>query len=246
VEPTSSNANSLTNGGALEAMNGGTLSIMSNVTNSGTFEAFDASSVTMQSGDLLANDSAGVLTGGAYNAVSAGDGATVTLGGGRRKSNRGQYRSRTKWLRLGGCSLTAHRSKTLSQQTTGRCSFSATATTLARTALRAAARFSLAAGIFRGPRRSQTTPRVKSTGLAPSTRWPRMPASSVPPAGVLTLGNGIQGAGTVQIDAGAGLDLSGGGASSSANYLINNGSNLNLGGEQHCRRGLTTPTRISA
>jgi hypothetical protein len=81
LDTTSTDPDSVANGGTLEAANGGTLSIVVNVTNSGTFEALDASNLTMQTDVLLANDSAGVLSGGAYGAVSTGDGATVTLSG---------------------------------------------------------------------------------------------------------------------------------------------------------------------
>ncbi|MCC5807426.1 MAG: choice-of-anchor D domain-containing protein [Opitutales bacterium] len=48
--------------------------------------------------------------------------------------------------------------------------------------------------------------------------------------GTLTMANGIQGgSGTVQIDAGGSLDISGGADDSSADFLVHNGDNLHLG-----------------
>ena len=159
-------ANGLLNSvtGIMRASNGGFLNLTGNgggdFTNNGTFEALNASTLSMDPSAVLTNNLAGVLTGGTYRSVATGGGTFASA------------------------SLTNRAGSTIS-------------------------------GF------GNVTPRPTNFGLIRSS------------GGTLTFANGIQGgSGTVQIDPGSTLDLSGGSSSSSADNLIHNGNtpgSLNLG-----------------
>ena len=75
----------MTNSGTLRASNGGVASLTGNLggtfTNTGTSEALDGSTLRMESNAVLTNLSAGTLTGGTYRSVDSGSGATMTIVG---------------------------------------------------------------------------------------------------------------------------------------------------------------------
>ncbi|MGN6367151.1 MAG: beta strand repeat-containing protein [Phycisphaerae bacterium] len=71
--------------GIARASNGGTLLLTGSnggaFTNNGTFEALDASALTMDANAVLTNDNSGTLANGTYRALSTGNGATLFLQG---------------------------------------------------------------------------------------------------------------------------------------------------------------------
>jgi hypothetical protein len=228
LNPTSTDADSVDNAGTLEAANGGALNISSNLTNTGAVEAFDGSSITMTSGALLANDNLGVLTGGVYAAVSTGDGATATLGG----SGVTQIAAGTEVILSGAGSVVQFGGTPLENSLTanyGTLEVLGNRNFIGANSLENSGTLQLSGGTFTDTAITNDvtgevygfgtiTPLTTNNGLILAT------------GGLLTMSNGIQGSGTIEISPGANLDLSDGSTVSSADYLIHNGANLNLGG----------------
>jgi hypothetical protein len=89
--------------------------------------------------------------------------------------------------------------------------------------------FELGGGTFTAPGLTNANG-ATIKGFGTITPRPTNSGTIIAQGGTLVMGNGIQGgSGTVQIDPGASLDLSGGASGSNADFLIHNGTNLNLG-----------------
>jgi hypothetical protein len=227
--------NAFLNEGTLRASNGGTLVLSGNglgdFSNSGTFEALDGSALTMDASAVLTNNVGGVLTGGTYRAVASSSTATLTITG----NSITQIASGTTVELNGAGSIfevllvpieTTLTSNAGTLKVLGNRNYSNI------NALSNDGTIQLGGGIFNALSLTNNatgtfvgfgnvTPRPTNHGLIESN------------GGTLTFADGINGgSGTVQIDAGSVLDLSGGTSGSSADFLIHNGStagSLNLG-----------------
>jgi hypothetical protein len=202
--------------------------------NLGTIEALDGSSVTYSTLAVVANNVGGVLTGGTWRSVSTGGGATITL----RGSNITQIAAGTEVVLSGAGSViqVASAAATLDATLTtndGTMRILNGRTFTAAAAILNTGVIELASSAFNAP---TLTNSASGEIFGFGTVVPRPTNSGTIRAvgGTLGFANGIQGgSGTVQIDPGASLVVSGGSMDSSADMLIHNSelvNGLNLGG----------------
>lgn len=238
LQISSPNVSTVTNTGTLRATNGATLSVnlgvVSSIDNQGTVEALNGSSVTYQLSAAAANNMAGVLTGGTWRSVATGGGATVTL----RGSNITQIAAATT-VELSGAgsvlqvvatpidsTLTTNngtlkifdgRNFAMTAALTNSGTVELGGAGLAGGTLNSGGNITNAAsGVIAGHGTISDT--ILNSGTVRAA------------GGTLVMAGLIDGqSGTVQVDPGATLDLSGTGGASDADFLIHNGAGLNLG-----------------
>ncbi len=175
---------------------------------------------------------AGVLTGGTWRTVSTGGGATITL----RGSNITQIAADTEVVLSGAGSVlqnvgTSIDSTLTTNNGTLRILGSRNYTAVRPRRLSMAATWSSAAARL-AQRLLTNSASGEIFGFGTITPRPINSGTIRAVGGTLTLAAGIQGgSGTVQVDAGATLDLSGAALASSADSLIHNGASLNLGAQ---------------
>jgi hypothetical protein len=234
LQISSPNLGSVTNNGTMRATDGATLNVnlgvIGTIDNQGTIEALNASTVNYAPSTTATNNMAGVLTGGVWRSVSTGGGATVTL----RGSNITQIAANTEVALSGIGSVfqvvaTSIESTLTTNSGTLRILDNRDYTVVPPAGLGNFGDLELGGGTFNSAvLNNWSTGEIFGFGtiaLRP-TNYGTIRAVG----GTLTFAAGIQGgSGTVQIDAGATLDLSGGALDSSADNLIHNGAGLNLG-----------------
>ncbi|MBI4581546.1 MAG: choice-of-anchor D domain-containing protein, partial [Planctomycetes bacterium] len=233
-----SNGGNVFNNGILEASDGGIMNLSGNAggtfTNNGTIQALNGSAVQTVSSGVVTNNVAGTLTGGSYRSVSTGDASSVALNGpgvsAIAADTTVELSGAAATMTFGGTAL--HSSlvtnsgalKILDGHT-----FNMT-NALANNGILSLGGAGLAdATLDSGGNITNTaTGEIFGHGTIEDTI---LNSGLVRAAnGTLTLHGLIDGqSGTIQIDPGASMDLSGAGGDSDTDFLIHNGVNLNLG-----------------
>jgi hypothetical protein len=225
--------------GVMRGAGGGGLTLdAGSFDNQGTIEALNGSKVTYGATGVTANNIAGVLTGGTWRAVATGGGATLTL----RGSNITQIAAGTT-VELSGAGSVLQTQTGINFFTLD-TNLTTNAGTLrifnGRTFAMTAALSNTGTVELGGAGLTDATLNSGGniTNAASGTIFGHGAISDTilnsgtvrAAGGTLTMAGRIDGqSGTVQVDGGATLDLSGAGGASDADFLIHNGAGLHLG-----------------
>jgi len=222
-------------GGVLRGSGTGGLELrVGSFNNLGTVEALNGSAVTYANTATTANNVAGVLTNGTWRSVSASGGATVSLMGDAVT----EIAANTEVELSGAGSTLRVRQGTSSNFTPLESSLTTNEGTLRvldnRNYTNTNALSNEATGVVELGGGTLDAPSIANAGemfgYGAITPQPTNSGTIRAVGGTLTMANGILGgSGTVQIDPGSSLDLSGAGGDSDADFLIHNGDDLNLG-----------------
>ncbi len=221
-------------GGVLEGSGSGGLKITQGaVSNLGTVLAADGSNVTYSAGVTNQNFSGGTLTGGTWQAVSTGDGATLAATGGPVTTN-----AATIILDGAGSSITFGGATVESSLTTNQGTLSVLSnrnyTTSNDITNSSTGTINLGGGTFTANSLTNAGALVGFGTVTPSggAQINNNNGSITANGGTLALTTGVSGnaASHITINSGAALNLSGATTGSTVGTLAQNGTNLNLGG----------------
>ncbi len=229
-----------TNTGLMEGTGSGGLVLQNgSYTNNGTVQAGDGSSVTYQPSAINANASGGTLTGGTWNAIANGHGATLAMTGGpitTDAANMTLSGAGSVIEAYNGSSYVDIQNSLTNIATGGKLHVlngqNYTTSTMSN-AISNAGLVDLGGGTFTDASFSNTGSlsgfgKVTNTGGGPVSNSGQVTATG----GNLVLSQGVTGTtGNVTISKGASLDISGASAGNTVATLLHNGSNLNLGSQ---------------
>ncbi len=228
----------VTNNAVLEASDSGIMQLTGSAggafTNNGIMQALDGSTIQTINGGVVTNNIAGTLTGGTYRSVSTGNAASVALNGPGistiAANTTVELSGATATMTFGGTNLQsslATNNGTLKVHDGHTFSM---ANALTNNGLVRLGGTDLADAVLNsgGNITNSATGEVAGHGTIEDTIFNSGLVRAA--GGTLTMHGLIDGqSGTIQIDPGASLDLSGAGGDSDADFLTHNGVNLNLG-----------------
>ena len=234
-----SNVGTFVSSGTLRASNGGIVSLTNNglgtFTNNGVFEALDGSTLQFVSGGVLTNLNAGTLTGGSYRSVETGSGSTFTVLGSAvdtiAAGTSVELSGANATMTFGGTAIADSLVNNAGTLRILNGHVFTMANALNNTGITELGGAGLTGGTLTsaGDIANAANAEIFGHGTVNNT---------ILNSGLVRAANGtlaivggtIDGqSGTIQIDAGAALDLSGASGDSDGDFLVHNGNDLNLG-----------------